>query len=511
MGISRRAFIIFLFLIHAPILHADIRFIQRFSWKADPAALEYRVEIQNTQSGKTERVTTGENFAEFSLAAGTYRYRVSVYNLLGKLSSTSEWKPFTVSESPLPKKGGDEFTQTLSWKGGGAAIWRVELENTATGERGIFETEQTSAPLSLSAGKYRYRVTPIDVLGKRGQASDWVCFEVFKANKPEIKKIEETVVKSDGGKVALGVDIANITEGSTVELIREREEGSFDEDGGGTRGKAGDETASAGTVYFDTVGAGTWRLRVTNPSGLSTESEPFSIQGGDTEVVYAPEPEESGRTYRSITLSAGVGLWFNLYDGTLWERNNVTYFGQKIVPALTATAQFLPFRAGRRDRWGFSLSFDGTRLFYRGDAYNQTTTLGFATARAVYHRSLVSDYLFAAFKAGGGMAMIQSDVAYKDGSGVNIDIGYSERRSARAVRAARAADDPDSESTDSASTAAAPEEGTAFHPCVHAGLSLVWVPFTRLSVEAGADFTHIFANDMPTGIITPYLMVGIRL
>ncbi len=502
---TRRNLVIFalclLCAVHA--FSQDIRFIQRLSWKADDAALEYRVEVQNTATGKTLTETTKQNFAEFSLAEGSWRYRVSVYNLLGQRASTSRWVSFTVRSSPLPKGDGDEVTQNLSWEAtAGARSYRVELQNKDSKETGIFVTAKNQAALSLEPGVYRYRATAYNASGRQLARGDWNEITVFTTNKPQISAVEE-VLKTDDGKIALNVDISNIAEGSTVELVRETEEGTFGESRKSVKGKSGDETESANAVYFDKVASGKWRLKVTNPSGLTTESEPFEVQGNDEPPATESEeadPYKDLRPYHAITIAAGVGVLFNPYDGNFSENNTATYFGQHVIPSLTAYAQFLPFRNGR-DHWGFAVAFLGTSLFYRSDPYNQNTLFGTLSLKGVYQRALVSDKLYLAFKAGGGVCLTKSDIDYKTESGMNIDIAYLHRFSARAATTGESG----------GSSSPTLSEGTSFYPCVTGGLSLVWVPFTRFSVEIGADFTHVFISGMPTGLISPYLALGLKL
>ncbi|MBQ9206639.1 MAG: hypothetical protein IJ158_08000 [Treponema sp.] len=478
----------------------NIRFIQRLSWTSVDSALEYRVEVQNLSSQKTIIQKTEQNCAEFSLESGEYRYRVSAIDVLEKKSAESDWVSFSV-QSNLLAKSDDTLSQTLSWKKDeNAWYYRVELQNLASNKLAIFETESNSASLSLVPGKYRYRVMAYDVLKNSGAKGEWLSFEVFQAKKPEIKNINEKL-KNLGktGKVALSVDIKNISEGSKVELVRETQEGSFSKDGENAENSGGNEDKETGTVYFDTVPAGKWRLRITNPSGLTTESEPFEVK------EKKKKGEEIPREYKHFTISLGGGILFNPYDGTLLERNNVNYFGQEIIPSLSAKVQYLPFTK-KRDHFGFALSFLGTQLFYRSDAYKETTMLGSLNLKAVYHRAVISDTIFIALKAGGGVSLLKSDINYKDGSGVNIDIGYNKTPAFLTdISSARSVSDG-AGSTGSAIS----ENKTSFYPCVQGGISFVWMPFTRFSLEAGADFTHIFISNMPTGIITPYVALGFK-
>lgn len=52
----------------------------------------------------------------------------------------------------------------------------------------IESTEKTYIEVSLPPGKYRYSVTPFDLLGMRADASEWKGFEVFPAHMPVIQK-----------------------------------------------------------------------------------------------------------------------------------------------------------------------------------------------------------------------------------------------------------------------------------------------------------------------------------
>ena len=46
--------------------------------------------------------------------------------------------------------------------------------------------------------------------------------------------------------------------------------------------------------------------------------------------------------------------------------------------------------------------------------------------------------------------------------------------------------------------------------CANGGLSVSWIPFKHLILEAGADFTHIFIPEMNSGILSAYFCVGLR-
>ena len=45
---------------------------------------------------------------------------------------------------------------------------------------------------------------------------------------------------------------------------------------------------------------------------------------------------------------------------------------------------------------------------------------------------------------------------------------------------------------------------------MQAGFSVVLIPVKHFAIESGMDFTHLFIPDMPTGILKPYIRIGIR-
>ena len=54
------------------------KFVQKVEWSSSRNAANYKVEIKSTDSGNENLVfTTTKTFVEFSLPAGSYKYRVS--------------------------------------------------------------------------------------------------------------------------------------------------------------------------------------------------------------------------------------------------------------------------------------------------------------------------------------------------------------------------------------------------------------------------------------------------
>ncbi|MDR0450115.1 MAG: hypothetical protein LBH26_02505 [Treponema sp.] len=83
------------------------RFIQRLDWERDAHAYRYEITIEERDSSgeyaEILREFRMENFIEFSLAPGLYRYRIQVYNLLNRPAGVSDWIPFRVIPALQPE------------------------------------------------------------------------------------------------------------------------------------------------------------------------------------------------------------------------------------------------------------------------------------------------------------------------------------------------------------------------------------------------------------------------
>ena len=185
------------------------------------------------------------------------------------------------------------FSQRLEWKADKNAYeYRVELKAEGSAKATFYPTEKTFLELQLKPGKYRYRVFAYDFLGREAAVSDWTAFEILKASLPEIAtNATEPLMADDEGKLRLDVDIDGINDDSVVELVAESIPGKIVEKSKNTASSS--EIGSASKVEFSDVPEGKWRIRVTNPSGLSSESDVIEIQKKPV-IVEVPAPEIAG-------------------------------------------------------------------------------------------------------------------------------------------------------------------------------------------------------------------------
>ena len=110
----------------------SVKFQQRLEWNADDNALEYKIEIR--QSGKTVKTyTTAENYVELNLPSGSYEYRVSVYDFLGRVQDTSEWQRLEISKASIPAFENMQEVAEVDISSGDKIVLPMEVENVAAG------------------------------------------------------------------------------------------------------------------------------------------------------------------------------------------------------------------------------------------------------------------------------------------------------------------------------------------------------------------------------------------
>ena len=168
------------------------------------------------------------------------------------------------------------FVQRLAWSGDEYALF-YEVQIQVFDEDGYYEnppetTADNFLEVSLSPGIYRYSVTPYDLLGRQGETSEWVEFEVIAAFQPVINKFTPSGFFMDQRlEKALYLDSENIFEGSEI-YLRSPDNNIFPVE---------ITIINDGRVClaFDNseLIAGVYEIYVRNPGGLETSENGFSI------------------------------------------------------------------------------------------------------------------------------------------------------------------------------------------------------------------------------------------
>ena len=487
-------------------------------------------------------------------------------------------------------------TQTLRWSADPNVLeYRIEIQDISGNIIQTVTTENNSLEISLPNGKYKYKITAYDLLGRESVNSGWNQLEVLKASQPSIS-MEQTLesLEEDGKTLELDVEIKDVTTGSKVELVNSETgetiagnlliDSAIDADAS--------EVLHASKSHFENVPEGKWQLVVTNPSGLFSESEPFEVQDTMKEKRLAAEKSEKERLERErleaerieqerlaeeqerlererleaerieqellagelaeqeriaaelaarkklendvaanpnvpvnglkysddiismasqifeeeemnddyyddleipddeeieaqrkaerhekwlhydrkFYINAGVGANFCLYDNDFISK----YFMNGFTPSFTARIDFLPIH---KNKWRFGMEIAGSRTCYTYSNvyYDLKLDMNMLQTNLIYRFSFAKNKLWLSVKGGGGISLMQTNLIFK--------VETSEKHNI--------------------------SENFAYF-MAGGGLSLTIVPKQLIIFEIGADYTNIFMNDVSTGLISPYITVGIR-
>ena len=200
-----------------------------------------------------------------------------------------------------------KFKQTLQWSSDPNVLeYKVEIQNSSGQIIQSLTTEESSVSLALKEGTYRYRITAYDFLGREAVSTGWVNFEVAIAKQPEIKhekKLES--LAEDGKSLELDVNVADVTSDTKAELVNIETKARITGKlilsaaaGAPAVGLSASETHAANKVRFTDVPEGKWKLVITNPSGLSTETESFEVKDTIKEERLAAAKVEAERKER---------------------------------------------------------------------------------------------------------------------------------------------------------------------------------------------------------------------
>lgn len=202
------------------------------------------------------------------------------------------------------------FKQSLRWNSDPNVLeYKVEIQTSGGKEVTTVTTEESYINLSLKEGSYRYKITAYDFLGREAVSTNWVNFEIAIAKQPEIKhekKLES--LAEDGKTLELAVNVEDVTSDTKAELVNVKTNARIpgklvlaSAAGAPAAGLSSSETHMANKVRFVDVSEGNWKLVITNPSGLSSESDAFEVK--DTikeERIAAAKAEEERKEHERL-------------------------------------------------------------------------------------------------------------------------------------------------------------------------------------------------------------------
>lgn len=456
-----------------------------------------------------------------------------------------------------------KFTQKLSWvEDKNAFDYKVEIRGVETSYKSLLQSDTTFVEVSLPAGKYRYRVYAFDFLGRQASVSDWRDFTVLKAVQPQVVNKEKTVVPvKDDKKVSIPVDVKSIEEDSKVELVNKETnqvvEGKLDV-------KVDDKNQLvASEAVFPMVEEGNWVVKVTNPSGLFTESEEIKVESNVARQQLEAErraeeeriaAERKAEEERIAAEEERLAAERKAEEECLAQARKVEQEqleaerkAEKERLAAERRAEEESLAAERKAEEelakaevkknkpaaDFSMLVGGGALIniYDGSLlkYNNQTLWKKETDSSVLPEVNVRmAYLpvkFDGWKAGVELAA-QTSILYFDNEYIQSYLPFTVVELNCEIQRELGTDKfllalklggsasiineiakykQDTEEERQASEAAFVNWGA------QAGLSFVFIPVKNFEIELGCDFNHVFIPEMPTGNINTYLVMGVRL
>lgn len=413
---------------------------------------------------------------------------------------------FPQAEKNKTKIEKNSFEQKIQWEQDeNASEYKVEIRDVESGKKYYFETEENFVNLNLPASRYEYQVTVLNSFGRVQTASGWNSFEIFKAELPEIVKVQKkSVVPSKDDDFFIETDIKNVNEDSAVSLVNEKT-GKTIKGSLVMQKSAGKNEKTATKVKFPKVENGEWKLIVENPLGQKTESASIQVVDQKTEeariaaekaererlakaeeekrlaeeariaeekrlaeekIASEPETKKSGKKEKRI-----FGFYAAADGGLLFSPFFDEFSDGKAMPFLGLKLGFVP-EIKNSNRIGIEIDSLVSKYELNTSNYDYSDKFAFLRMNLLYQRKIFRNALKLNVRAGGNLIFIQNFMDYKDSDNLKKDAAYG-------------------------------------YLGVQGGSSLVFTAGNFL-MEAGADYIFVFIDGMPTDFLSSYISLGVR-
>ncbi len=458
-------------------------FPQKIQWKSNANALEYKVEVQDLEKGRTQIITTDKNSTELSLAPGAYRYRVRAFDYLGKEASVSAWINFDVYKAAKPRISMVEEKVKVSSEGNSI---NLNVDISAVNKNSKFELVNESLEGSIDAsekikmkdsssetervtsldfnnvppGIWRLRVTnasgltsisePIVVEGERLYTAEEVAAitaEAELAKELTLKKefeanIDQYVKEVEAKKTAEKERIAKEKEAEKERIAKEK--------------KAEEERIA--------------QEKAAEEKRKKEAAEQAKKEAAEKKRLAKLARKNQPYIWKEIIIEGGGGIALNLYDASIKD-----YYEKSWASAVKASIKYMPFRF-TANRLGYEFAYSWQNYSVNTDYYTSTLNSHLFDVKFVWQYKLM-DSLFLSAKGGLGLDVMRKTLDY-------TELASSNRSS--------------------------PGVKSYFYTAFVAGVSVFYNPWKFVVVEAGVDFSHVIAASTGLGFFTPYVCAGFR-
>lgn len=422
---------------------------ETLEWTADENALEYEVEIRNKETGAVEKITTEENSINVEKAPGSYEFRVTSIDYLGREGSVSEWQGFTVTKAltpeissvssnfEIPEAAGSKMSIPVNI-GNVSERSVVVLENTKTGKtiQGELVIQKQGGKMVATEirvtkpedGNWKIKVT--DASGKMTESSSILIQDPW----PEIRKQQEKERLAEEKRIEEERKALEEEEKKRIAEEKRREEEAERE-----------------------------------------EMQRIAEQRRKEEEQERKEREEQRRAEKArrgkiFYVSMGPALFVPVQDSGLLEYSDIKmpYGGQ-------INAAVMPLKFGKMC---FGVDAGLTASFLKQSTEQIDLTMPFAIGEVNFVMQIQAlKKMFFNIKGGGNILAIARSIEYTSDTAVET-----------------------------------PEMKTYGYTGVQAGASALFVPGKKQSfaMELGCNLYYEIIPDLATALVKPYVCAGIR-
>ncbi len=513
---------------------------QTLKWNSDPNVLEYKVEVKDKSGTIIKSFITEESSINLTLEEGSYKYKITAYDFLGRESVSTDWVSFEVVIAKQPEIVHKKNLESLEEDGkslsldvsvediGSEAV--AELVNVKNNKRIPGElvlapkastaAASTAAELSASethsATKVLFDDVPegdwkLVIKNPSGLSSESESFAVKDTHKEERiaaqkaeeeriarekaereeqeriaaeKAAAEKAAREEAERIAAEKAAAEKERLEKERLEREEEERvkqelerqRLEEE---RLAREEEERIEAERIAKEQAEKEEQeRLIREEEERLALEEEEHRAREEEEErkLEEKEKKKEKWLTYdRKFTVAAGVGSGTVLYSDEVFTQ---LVDNPMFNLAVNANIAFMPdYSRTGRFRFGVDVNAMATRLKSTTEFYDLTLNLIAIQGNLVIRFGNKSKKMWLQLKGGAGFALINEKLDYNEISENNgrIDIIHSYG-----------------------------------YPTAGGGLSILLTPSPLFMVEIGADFYHLFIPEMNTGILNPYVEIGIR-
>jgi hypothetical protein len=285
-------------------------FVQRIEWEGDNSVLRYEIQIKD-ENKKITTYETKNTYIDVSLPAGKYYYSLLIYDLLNRLSLTTDWYPLEITQALQPiidsvelsnKKPlfGDTLTVIITGTDfeEKPAIVLSHLETNTEYVGKITKFSDTKIEIKFDNIEIPEGKFDVKLENPCGFFTNYRTFQFSYEYKPEIQPLpEKNITLLPWEEIAIPIEGKGFLETSTVTLLPNNDTPPIDasltdiSEDGTTAMVVAEKTG-------ETIESGYYSINITNPGDHTVSLDKLYLE---TTV----EPEIQSIQKNEITLKQG--------------------------------------------------------------------------------------------------------------------------------------------------------------------------------------------------------------